>query len=399
MKIAVIGAGLAGIEAALAARKAGASNVTIFSRENVLPYMRPRLPEIAFSTGDVASIAMHPKEWYEEKGISLRLDTLVSDIDRADREQNHERERDHILETPDGDELFDAVILSMGGNAFKPVVRGAAAAPTIYTLWSADDARRVNRQVKRSHAVAILGGGILGVECSLRAAKAGLQVHLIERNERLMASQFDADASAAIRAKLAASKVVIHTGTTLDYAEQIGSKLCMRLSTEKKSVDVDFLLMTVGARSNFALAQTAGITIDRGICVDEMLQTSSSLIFAAGDCAQYGGVGRFSARGAIIQGRVAGFNAVAAVAKGAGFARCPIDEIPLLFKSRDLEMHAWGQTAENTIGGKVIRLDNGKKKNIVKAEVKRSDGMVVGVQMVGTGDGFDERVKELVAKR
>ena len=62
-------------------------------------------------------------------------------------------------------------------------------------------------------------------------------------------------------------------------------------------------------------------------------------------------------------------------------------------------MHAWGQTAENTIGGKIIRLDNGKRKSIVKAEVKRSDGMVVGVQMVGTGDGFDERVKELAAKR
>ncbi len=60
MKVAIIGAGLAGIEAAVAAHKAGATAVTIFSRESVLPYMRPRLPEIAFGSGDVSKIAMHP---------------------------------------------------------------------------------------------------------------------------------------------------------------------------------------------------------------------------------------------------------------------------------------------------------------------------------------------------
>ena len=389
MKIAVIGAGLAGIEAALAARKAGAQTVTIFSREAILPYMRPRLPEIAFGSGDVSTIAIHPEQWYAEHGINLRLDTLVTSLDVGER----------IIQSPDGEEIFDAIVFANGANALKPVIPGAAASPAVYTLWTADDARRISRQIHRSRSVAIVGGGIIGVETALRAQKAGLKVYLVERAPRLMAGQFDEEPSKVARETLEKNGINVFTGTSLISADQIGSKLCMRLSTmEKETIDVDFIILSVGSRPNIALAQSAGLTADRGLCVDETLQTSCPLVYGAGGCIQYGRVARLTARSAMIQGRVAGFNAVASV-KGTSCARCPSDEIPLLFKSSDLELHSWGQTQAGTVSSEAIRLDDGKDPGVVKLQVKRSDGVTVGYQMVGTGAGFDALVKEAEAAR
>lgn len=389
MKIAVIGAGLAGIEAALAARKAGAQSVTIFSREAVLPYMRPRLPEIAFGTGDVSTISIHSEAWYAEHGISLRLDMPVTSIDVGER----------VVQSLDGDEIFDSIVFAQGANALKPVIPGAAASPAVYTLWTADNARRISRQIHRSRSVAIVGGGIIGVETALRAQKAGLKVYLLERAPRLMAGQFDDEPADVARKILEEKGINVFTGTSLLSAEQIGSKLCMRLSTmEKSTIDVDFIILSVGARPNIALAQSAGLTADRGLCVDETLQTSCPLVYAAGGCIQYGRVARLTARSAMIQGRVAGFNAVASV-KGTSSARCPSDEIPLFFKSSDLELHSWGQTKAGSVGTEMTRLDDGKKPGVVKLQVKRSDGVIVGLQMVGTGVGFDALVKEAEASR
>ena len=384
MKVSIIGAGLAGIEAAVAARKAGAQTVTLFSREAALPYMRPRLPEIAFSSGDVSKIAMHPAEWYREHGIILRLDTPVTGIEVGEM---------LVIKTPDGDEMSDSLVIANGGGALKPVIPGLIASPSVYTLWSADDAKRIFSQIRRIRSIAVLGGGILGVEAALRARKAGLKVHLLERQSRLMPLQFDNASSQVIRETIESFGVNVHTDTSLESANQIGSKLCLKLSGQAKTLDVDIVLLTVGARANIALAQAAGLTCDRGICVDETMQTTCPQIYAAGDCVQYGGQTRNSALAAILQGRVAGYNAVVCTTTGQ-YKRCPSDEIPLLFKSRDLELHSWGQTAESCVSAEAVRFDDGKTPGVIKIKVVRSDGVTVGVQMVGTGEGFDALIKK-----
>lgn len=384
MKIAIIGAGLAGVEAAVAARNAGATSVTIFSREAHLPYMRPRLPEIAFGSGDPSRIAMHPAEWYAEKGITLKLDTPVTSFEVGDM---------LMIKTPDGEEIADALVLAGGATPLKPVIPGLVSSQSVYTLWSADDARRISSHIRRVRSIAILGGGILGVESAIRARKAGLKVHLIEKQSRIMPLQFDDASSAAIAKTLEDLGIKLHLGTSVDSAEEVASKLCLRLSNEAKTLDVDVVLLAVGARPGIAVAQASGLTCDRGIIVDETLQTTCPQIYAAGDCIQYGGQTRNSALAAIVQGRVAGYNAVVSTGTGT-FKSCPADEIPLLYKGSDLELHSWGQTAASCASAKLERLDDGKDPKVVRAKIVRSDGALVGVQMVGTGEGFDALVKK-----
>ena len=382
MKVAVIGAGQAGIEAAVAARKAGATAVTVYSREAFLPYVRARLPEIAFGSGDIGSIAIHPLEWYEQNGLTLRLDTPVTNIEVGDM---------LVVKTPDGDEMVDSLVFANGAGALKPVIPGLLASSAVYTLWSADDAKRLNSHIRRVRSIAILGGGVLGVESAMRARKAGLKVHLIEKQSRLMHLQLDAAPSAAVRAHLEGIGVKVYTDTTLESASQVASKVCLRLTGMQKTLDVDIVLLTVGSRANIALAQSAGLTCDRGIYVDETLQTTCPQIFAAGDCVQYGLQTRNSTAAAIMQGRIAGFNSVIVTTSGQ-FQTCPSDEIPLHLNALGLEIHSWGQTAESCMGAKIKRLDNGKTPGVVKLKVVRSDKVVVGVQMIGTDAGFDELV-------
>ena len=384
MKVAIIGAGLAGVEAALAARKAGAAAVTVFSREAVLPYLRPRLPEVAFGEGDLGKIAIHPAEWYSTNGIALRLDTPVTGIEVGDM---------LLIRTPDGEDMFDSLVFANGAAPLKPVIPGLIASPAVYTLWSADDAKRLSSHIRRVRSLAVLGGGILGVEAAMRARKAGLKVHVIEKQPRLMPLQLDEPASAALQSTLEGFGVKVHTDAALESASQAGSKICLRLSGRDKTLDVDIVLLSVGSRPNTALAQSAGLTCDRGIYVDETLQTTCPQIFAAGDCIQYGLQTRNSAEASVMQGRIAGHNAVVATTTGR-FKVCPTDEIPLHFKSKDLEIHSWGQTAAASVSAKVRRIDDGKKPGVVKLKVVRSDGVVAGVQMIGTGDGFDDLVRQ-----
>lgn len=383
MRIGIIGAGLAGIEAAVAARKAGMQNAVIYSLEAYLPYMRPRLPEIAFGSGDISKIVMHPKEWYDERDITLRLDTPVTSVDVGER----------VITTPDGDDMFDAIVFASGSKAARPIIKGADSSHSIYTLWTAFDAVRLHKAASRASSMAIVGGGILGIECALRAAKSGIKVTLIEKAPHIMPLQLDSVAAQAVCANLKDYDITVCEGSAIESAEQIGSKLCIRLEGQKKSIDVDIMLLAIGARSTVALAKTAGLTVDRGICVDETLQTSCPLVYAAGDCVQYGAMTRCSARSAMLQGRVAGINAAAAV-KGTPPVLCPSDIPPLHFKSRDLEIHSWGQTAENCMSAEALRLDKKKNAKSVRLEVKRSDGVRVGLQMVGTDEGFDELVKK-----
>ena len=378
MKIAIIGAGPAGIEAALAASKAGAQ-VTVFSRENVLPYARPMLPAVAFSNGDVTPYAIHPAEWYTEHGIDLRLDTPVTGLDVENR----------IVKTLDGEELFDAFVLAGGANPLKPIIPGLMASPSIYTLWSADDARRLNRHCRRGRLVAVIGGGILGVETALNAARARKKVILIEKSARLLESRLDKPASDAVRKVLEGKGVTVLTGTTVVSAAQIASKLCLRLENAEKTLDVDMVVLTVGAKANLSLAQSAGLAVDRGICVDETLQTSAPNVYAAGDCAQFGIGGHCCVASAVDQGRVAGYNAVAAVNDTEPIF-CKIRTYPLHSSDPDLPIHAWGQTAERSINAKAVRIAANKKvAGTTRLKVVRSDGVVVGVQMVGTDFGFD----------
>lgn len=378
-RIAVIGAGPAGIEAALAARGAGAESVVLFSREGVLPYARPALPRAAFADGDVAKFAMHPESWYAEKGITLRLDTPVTGIDAEN----------HLLKTLDGEELFDAFVLAGGANPLKPVIPGLTASPSVYTLWSADDARKIARHARRAGTVAILGGGLVGIETALYAAKAGKKAVLLERAEHLLKPILDEAPAALLQKQLAARGVEVRVGTAVTGAAQSASGLSLALDGKPGALVADMVILSVGAKANLTLAQSAGVSTNRGICVDDTLQSSAPDIYAAGDCIQFGSLVRFSVQAAVEQGRIAGYNAAISSDVSEPKIYSP-KSYPTRLSSDGIVVCAWGQPAWQNAYAKTAKITSPKAPaGTVRVKVERSDGVAVGVQMVGTDVGFN----------
>lgn len=377
-RIAIIGAGPAGVEAALAAHKAGAESVTLYSRESMLPYARPALPRAAFADGDMSKFTMHPEKWYAENGIDLKLDTPVTGLDTEN----------HLLKTLDGEEFFDAFVLAGGASPLKPVIPGMMASPAVHTLWSADDAKKIFSGLRRGRIVAIVGGGLVGIETALNAAKAGKKVFVLERGQQLLKPILDAEPAALLKKKLAEKGVTVLTETSLASASQVASKLCLKFEGKSDTLDVDMVVLSVGSKANLSLAQSAGLATDRGICVDETLQTSAPDVYAAGDCIQFGALSRFSVMAALEQGRIAGYNATVSSETTEPKIYAP-KSYPTRFSCEGISLCAWGQTASQNTYAESVKITSPKAPaGTMRLKIVRNDGVVIGVQMVGTDIGF-----------
>lgn len=364
MHIAIIGAGHAGVEAALSARKAGAE-VTLFSAEPVLPYFRPRLVSLAFGHVELETILMHPAAWYEAQGIRLRLSSPVTAFEPAARR----------LTTAAGAETFDAVVIASGANPVKPPLPTAPAGLPILPLWSAADAAVIRARVKPGRRLTVLGGGILGIETALNAREAGLSVTVIERMERLMPLQFAPEGSALLHRLLAGLGIAVRMGVT----------------TTGAGLEGDFAVLAIGSRPDLSIASAAGLATGRGTRVDERLQTAVARVFAAGDTAELSNPFRSSTREASAQGRQAGANAAAAAA-GLPLQPYAPTLTPLLFKSGPVDLASEGLAWEP--GCVVKRLDEGLGPDQYRALILKN-GLLAGVQAIGTRKDFDGWAKRI----
>lgn len=372
MRIGVIGAGHAGIEAAKAARTAGA-DVQVFSSERVVPYYRPRLVALAFGQAEFRSIQMQPAEWYVTQGIDLRLGARVVSVDPGGR----------IVRTDLGEHRFDAVVLACGAEPILPPF-ATGGVPGVLPLWSVAHADLIRARVKAGGRLVVVGGGILGVEAALRGVDAGMQVRIIELMERMMPAQFGARASSILLRRLRERGIEVSLGEGVASAAPADGDAVRLTLTTGRELTAELCLVSIGARPDALLAKAAGLASGRGIVVSEYLETSAPGWYAAGDAIQFQGVTRCSVREAMLQGRIAGANAGAADRPEARHAYAP-ESLPLMFKSGDFEIYAIGQPGGD---GCEEHLLEGATEAVIRCLVQK-DGMPVGVQMIGTREGFD----------
>jgi NAD(P)H-nitrite reductase large subunit len=379
MHIGIIGAGHAGIEAAVAARQAGA-DVTVFSAEPLLPYFRPRLVAVAMGQTAPEEIAMHPAAWYEERGIRLRLDTAVAALDGAAR----------TVTAAGHAQAFDALVLACGAHPTRPRFAGETHGMPVFTLWSMADAQAIRQRAHPGARLVVIGGASLGMESALRAAEQKLQVTLIERQPRLMPVLLGEAASAVLQRQVEARGVVVHTGRAVAGLVVSGSGVQVGLDDGTR-LDADLVLVCIGAAPLLSLARQSGLASARGVLADAQLQVAPG-VFAAGDvCQAAGRPARGAVREALVQGRIAGANAAAFVTGGALQAFAPA-QVPTTVRCGGVEINVAG--VARCEGTDEERLDDGSNPKVFRA-VARRDGRIVSVQMIGTREGFDVLMGEM----
>ncbi|WP_306118519.1 MULTISPECIES: FAD-dependent oxidoreductase [unclassified Roseitalea] len=269
----IIGAGECGVRAALTLREAGfAGRVCLFGDERHAPYERPPLSKTF--PPEVKPIV--PPETLTEAGIELMLGARAVALDPVERAVRFD---------DDSMARYDRLLLATGATA--RTLPGFESALTLRTL---DDARRIADAIVPGARLAIVGGGVLGMELAATARIRGAEVTVYEAGDALMGRAVPEPIAAILEARHieAGVRIVKNADVTGASSHEIrtGDGACQTF---------DLVVCAVGAVPATDLAETAGLDIDNGIAVDAHFRTSARNVFAAGDCCA------FAWRGAIVR--------------------------------------------------------------------------------------------------
>ena len=279
MRIGIIGNGLAGVMTAKALRDSGFSgDVVLFAREKYHYYPRPNLIEFLAGNLPEGRLFAFPSAWYEARQLQVRLATPVR----------------RILSDPLGVELeaggqdvFDALLLADGAQSSLLPIPGVDR-PGVFTLRTWDDAQAILAYLRDHRRATVLGGGLLGLETARALRARGADVLVVEFFDRLLPRQLDGPAAALLKAQIEATGIRVRLGTTTE--EILGSARAEGLRFKDGGrAEADLVVMAAGVKPSLALAKEAGLTVERGVVVDDFLRTSHPRIFAAGDNVQHQG--------------------------------------------------------------------------------------------------------------
>lgn len=294
----IIGNGAAGNAAAESIRKYDPTGpLYIFTREKVPFYYVPALPEYVAGEKDLKNIIIHDLPWYRQHRIDLHLDTAVTAIDS----------RQKLVITDKGGEFrYDKLLLATGSYSFVPPIKGADL-PGVMTLRTLDDAERLRERAKRAKEAVLIGGGLLGLEAGNGLRKLGLKVAVVEFFPRLLPRQMDAPGAAMLQQVMEGMGFTFYLGTKTQEITRENDRLQVVLEGGER-LPADLVLVSAGVRPELTLAKALGLEVDKGVKVDDHLQTSLPDIYAAGDLVEHRGRVYGIWPAAMEQGRVAGAN-------------------------------------------------------------------------------------------
>jgi len=292
----IVGGGIAALTAAEAIRKRDRTGtIKIYTNEPFPVYYRTALAECMTERLADESLFVHPESWFRENRIEIHTGNEVTAFDPA---------RKTITLTDGTQQPYTKLVLATGANSFIPPIPGSDR-EGVFTLRSLGDADMIREYSQGLKKVVIIGGGVLGLEAAYELKEGGFEVAIIENSPRLMPRQLDQDASRHLEEILVSAgiELVLNAST----AEILGDERAKGVKlADGREILCDFVLLSTGVRPNVALAQAAGLSVNRGVVVDSSMRTSASDVLACGDVAEVNGVAAGLWTVAVEMGRVAG---------------------------------------------------------------------------------------------
>nr|WP_156584215.1 FAD-dependent oxidoreductase [Agrobacterium vitis] len=274
----IVGAGQAGFSVASKLRALNDQRpITMIGLAPELPYQRPPLSK-KYLIGEMSfdRLLLRPSQWYDENAIALRLSRWVEEIDRPKK----------LLRLQDGSSLsYDTLVLATGSTprGLPQEIGGNLAG--VYTIRNKADADRLAEVMKPGRRLLIIGGGYIGLEAAAVARHLGLEVTVIEMADRILARVAARETADFIRAVHQGHGVMIREGMGLKRLLGNNGVVTAAELSDGSRLDVDLVIVGIGATANDGLARNAGLHVQNGIIVDSYARTSDPDIFAAGDCA------------------------------------------------------------------------------------------------------------------
>jgi NADPH-dependent 2,4-dienoyl-CoA reductase/sulfur reductase-like enzyme/nitrite reductase/ring-hydroxylating ferredoxin subunit len=272
--VVIAGGGAAGLAAADMLRREGYEGpVTIVSADHDPPVDRPNLSK-DYLAGEAQDdwLPLWPADVYAERHIELVLGARVSSIDPAAR----------TLLLEDGSRReFGALLISTGANPVRLPIPGAET-ERVHYLRTLADSNAIIERARAAKRVVIAGASFIGLEVAASLRTRGVAVDVIAPERVPLERIMGAEIGRFVQSLHEAHGVAFHLGETV--AGVAGRKVSL---SGGGTLDADFVVMGVGVKPAVGIAEEAGLSIDRGIAVNECLETSASGIFAAGDVARW----------------------------------------------------------------------------------------------------------------
>jgi nitrite reductase (NADH) large subunit len=281
-KLVMIGNGMAGCRTLEELLKLAPDlyDITVFGAEPHPNYNRILLSPVLAGEMTLPDIVLNDHDWYRDNGITLHAGKMVRKIDRKARRVTAE----------DGTEAeYDRLLFSTGSLPFILPVPGNKLPGVIAYRDIADTEAMIEAARQHRHAV-VIGAGLLGLEAANGLRLRGMDVTVVHQSEWIMNRQLDKSAADLLKCSLETKglKFLLGKDTAEIVAGESGRVAAIRFK-DGESIPADLVVMAVGIRPNVALAESAGIHCNRGIVVDDTLQTYDPKIYAVGECAAHRG--------------------------------------------------------------------------------------------------------------
>jgi 3-phenylpropionate/trans-cinnamate dioxygenase ferredoxin reductase component len=276
MTFVIVGGGLAGAKAAETLRAEGYDGqVVLVSAEAERPYERPPLSKgYLLGSDERDSAFVHPKAWYDEHDVELRLSTRATALDPGT----------HEVELAGGERLrYDKLLLTTGSTPRRLDVPGADSDGVLY-LRELPDADRIRAALTSGSRVVVIGAGWIGLEVASAGRHHGAEVTVLEVSDLPLQRVLGDDVAKVFADLHREHDVDLRLGTGVERIRSVESGLVVVDSTGQE-IEADTVIVGVGIRPALEIAEAAGLAIDDGVAVDASLRTSDPDVYAAGDVA------------------------------------------------------------------------------------------------------------------
>jgi nitrite reductase (NADH) large subunit len=279
VNVVIVGSGLAGTLAAKTLRELDPeAAVDVYGEEKHPYYPRPNLIEFLAGRLSREKVFAFPEGWSERQRIALHPGETVTRIQPTER----------TVETAAGaTRRYDALLLATGSRAALPPVAGTGR-KGVFVFRTLDDAEALIEHLRGHTRAAVLGGGLLGLEIARAVRSRGAEVQVVEFFDRLLPRQLDVKAAGILRAQIEKMGIAVRLGAVT--TEILGGVEARGLRFESgEEVEADAVIVAAGIKPELGPAKDAGLSVGRGILVDDRMRTSVPGIFAAGDAAEHRG--------------------------------------------------------------------------------------------------------------
>jgi len=253
-------------------------NITIFGEEPHFNYNRIMLSYLLSGKKTFDNIVIHKESWYEENNITLHKGDKVISIDRVKK----------IVTSQSGKVLeYDKLLISTGSSSFIPQTKGSEL-QNVIGFRTKNDSDIILESISKDKTAVVVGGGLLGLEAAYGIAHHGVKTILVHRSDSILTHQLDSVGGKLLQKKLESFGIEFKLSATIE--EIMGIDAVEKVSfTDGTTVETNLVVFATGITPNIDLAKEISLEVNKGIIVNDYLQTSDDNIFAIAECSEHNG--------------------------------------------------------------------------------------------------------------